>query len=207
MRAAFGIISARNNRISTEKPCTFISGHPLLYKKNRNIQTSLDDFNQPMGLKLNPDNQWIQKADMIPWDEIEDKYADLFPSKTGTVAKPLRMALGSLLIQKEFGFSDPGTGRTAAGESVLPVFHRAPRLPDGEAICTISLGRIQKAPNADVLNDINEMIIRYNKKDGGNGSSDGSGSGPDSGKDNNGTLILTRPALRRTSPFQRTSTF
>ena len=43
---------------------------------------------------------------MIPWDEIEDKYADLFPSKTGTVAKPLRMALGSLLIQKEFGFSD-----------------------------------------------------------------------------------------------------
>ena len=51
------------------------------------------------------------------------------------------------------------------------------------------LVEFRKRLNADVLNDINEMIIRYNKKDGGNGSSDGSGSGPDSGKDN-GTLIL-----------------
>lgn len=29
---------------------------------------------------------------------MEDKYATLFESTTGTVAKPLRMALGSLII-------------------------------------------------------------------------------------------------------------
>ena len=44
-----------------------------MYKKNRNHQFSLADFNQPMGLKLNPENQWIQKAALVPWDEIEDK--------------------------------------------------------------------------------------------------------------------------------------
>lgn len=43
---------------------------------------------------------------MIPWDDIEDKYASLFSSKTGMPAKPLRMALGSLMIQKQCGYSD-----------------------------------------------------------------------------------------------------
>ena len=38
-------------------------------------------------------------ADRIPWDEFEIKYAKLFPSDTSNVAKPLRMALGALIIQ------------------------------------------------------------------------------------------------------------
>ena len=117
-----------------------------MYKKNRNIQTSLDDFNQPMGLKLNPDNQWIQKADMIPWDEIEDKYADLFPQQDGHCREASADGPWFPSHPERVWIFRPGTGRTAAGESVFSVFHRAPRLPDGEAICTISLGRIQKAP-------------------------------------------------------------
>ena len=64
------------------------------------------DFNQPMGLKLDPENKWIKKVEIIPWNRIEDKYATLFERTTGTVAKPLRMALGSLMIQKEYSFSD-----------------------------------------------------------------------------------------------------
>ncbi len=45
-------------------------------------------------------------ADCIPWDEFEIKYAELFPSGTGNVAKPLRMALGALIIQTKFQFAD-----------------------------------------------------------------------------------------------------
>ena len=45
---------------------------------------------------MNPDNRWVRKAELIPWDEIEENYAELFHSKTGMPAKPLRMALGSL---------------------------------------------------------------------------------------------------------------
>ena len=75
-----------------------------MYKKNQNHQFSLGDFNQPMGLKLDPENKWIKKAAMIPWDEIEAVYADLFPSDCGMPAKPLRMALGTLLIQKNLAF-------------------------------------------------------------------------------------------------------
>lgn len=43
---------------------------------------------------MNPENRWIKMAEHIPWDAFKTKYASLFPSGTGNVAKPLRMALG-----------------------------------------------------------------------------------------------------------------
>lgn len=55
---------------------------------------------------MNPENRWIILAESIPWDDLELMYADLFKSKTGNVAKPLRMALGALISQKKYGFSD-----------------------------------------------------------------------------------------------------
>ena len=77
-----------------------------MYKPIDKLQHSFLDFNQPMGLHMNPDNRWVRLADRIPWDEFEVKYAKLFPSDTGNVAKPLRMALGALIIQTKFQFSD-----------------------------------------------------------------------------------------------------
>ncbi len=43
-----------------------------MYKSNRNRQLSLSDFNQPTGLKMNPENRWIKRTEMIPWAEIEE---------------------------------------------------------------------------------------------------------------------------------------
>lgn len=76
------------------------SGGITVYKKNRTRQLTLKDFNQPMGLKLNPENKWVKKAKHIPLDEIEDRHATLFPGETGKPAKPLRMAVESLIIRK-----------------------------------------------------------------------------------------------------------
>ena len=40
-----------------------------MYKFDRNHQFSLSDFNQPIGLKMNPENRWVKKAETIPWKE------------------------------------------------------------------------------------------------------------------------------------------
>ena len=77
-----------------------------MYKFNRNRQFSFSDFNQPIGLKMNPENRWVKKSETIPWDEIEERYSSLFPSRTGMPAKPLQTALGALLIQKQYDYSD-----------------------------------------------------------------------------------------------------
>jgi hypothetical protein len=49
-----------------------------MYRKDHYRQLGLTDFNQPLGLKMNPDNRWIKEAETIPWDKIEKKYAELF---------------------------------------------------------------------------------------------------------------------------------
>ena len=77
-----------------------------MYKSSDKSQSSFLDFNQPMGLHMNPDNRWIRMADAIPWEVFEKKYRRLFKVKTGNVAKPLRTALGALIIQKKFQYSD-----------------------------------------------------------------------------------------------------
>lgn len=75
-----------------------------MYKKPDKSQPSLLDFNQPLGLRMNPDNRWVQLADSVPWNIYEEKYAALFPSGTGNVAKPLLT-----VFYQPSGLPNPGT--------------------------------------------------------------------------------------------------
>ena len=70
-----------------------------MYKYTDHTQSSFLDFNQPIGLHMNPENRWVKMADAIPWEIFEKKYSRLFKGKNGRVAKPLRLAFGSLIIQ------------------------------------------------------------------------------------------------------------
>lgn len=75
-----------------------------MYKYTDNAQSNFLDFNQPIGLHMNPENRWVKMADAIPWEVFEKKYSRLFKGKNGRVAKPLRLALGSLIIQTKYQY-------------------------------------------------------------------------------------------------------
>ena len=79
-----------------------------MYRKKDNQQT-IEDFILPFDGALAADNRWVIKAQMIPWDDIEGDYSDLFPSDTGNVAKPARVAFGALIIKETLGVSDEET--------------------------------------------------------------------------------------------------
>ena len=51
-----------------------------------NGQISLADFKQPVGMNLKENNRWVEKAQTIPWLEIEKRYAALFTNRKGNVA-------------------------------------------------------------------------------------------------------------------------
>jgi len=57
-------------------------------------------------MQLDLTNDWFRNANRLPWEAWESLYAALFPGTKGNVAKPCRMALGSLIIQMRMGFSD-----------------------------------------------------------------------------------------------------
>ena len=161
-------------------------------------QLSFTDFNQPQGLQMNTENRWIKKAEMIPWDTIEKEYAKLFPSKTGKPAKPLRMALGSLLIQKQYSYPDEELVEQIRENPYYQYFIGMPGYEDKIPFVPSLLVEFRKRLSEDVLNEINEMIIEYNvqKSDDDNDSDDGDNNGSndtDNTSDssvNSGTLIL-----------------
>lgn len=163
----------------------------LMYKFERYRQLGLADFNQPVGLKMNPENRWVKKAETIPWDAIEEKYAQLFPSKTGMPAKPLRMALGSLLIQKQLGFSDRELVEELMENPYFQYFIGLPGYQTEPPFVPSLLVEFRKRLTDDVLGEINEMILAFNTPDDPTpgGGSDPDTAGTDTGE-NNGTLIL-----------------
>lgn len=79
-----------------------------MYKKKNPEVLEFKDFYQPFGGKMNADNRWIKMADIVPWDVLEEKYARHFKA-LGRGAKKVRMAIGALLIQQRFGYSDEET--------------------------------------------------------------------------------------------------
>ena len=173
-----------------------------MYKFDRNHQYSLSDFNQPLGMEMNPENRWVKKAAMIPWDEIENRYADLFPSKVGMPAKPLQTALGSLLIQKEYGYSDRELVEQIKENPYYQYFIGLPGYEYKAPFVPSLLVEFRKRLDENVLADINEMIAAYNDPDdssdddsnGGGNSADNTNTENDKQSacepENEGTLIL-----------------
>ena len=113
-----------------------------MYKFDRNHQFTLSDFNQPIGLKMNPENRWVKKSATTPWKEIEERYASLFPSGTGMPAKPLQMALGSLLIQKQYDYSDRELVEQICENPHYLYFTGLPDYQDKNIFCSFIIGRV-----------------------------------------------------------------
>lgn len=168
-----------------------------MYQFKREKQISFTDFNQPQGMQMNPNNRWVKKAAMIPWETIEAEYAKLFPSHTGMPAKPLRMALGSLLIQKQYRFPDEELVEQIRENPYYQYFIGLPGYEDKVPFVPSLLVEFRKRLSEDVLNEINEMIIAYNTQQDDDDSDDGSGDASQfeqqdfaMDSENAGTLIL-----------------
>lgn len=168
-----------------------------MYQFKREKQISFTDFNQPQGMQMNPNNRWVKKAAMIPWDTIEAEYAKLFPSHTGMPAKPLRMALGSLLIQKQYHYPDEELVEQIRENPYYQYFIGLPGYEDKIPFVPSLLVEFRKRLSEDVLNEINEMIIAFNAQQDDDDSNDGSGDAGQSDQqdsatdsENAGTLIL-----------------
>lgn len=144
-----------------------------MYKEVKYRQVNITDFNQPFGLKMNQDNRWVKLAEIIPWEEIEEKYSNLFPSKTGMPAKPLRMALGSLMIQKKLGFSDRELIEEIIENPYLQYFIGLPGYQNNVPFVPSLLVEFRKHLPDEVLDEINELIIKHNNNDKGSGGESG----------------------------------
>lgn len=164
-----------------------------MYKPADKTQISFLDFNQPAGLHLNPNNRWVQMADKVPWDVFEAKYAGLFPSDTGNVAKPLRMALGSLIIQNRYQLSDRELVEQIMENPYYQYFIGLPGYQDKPAFDASTLVLFRKRITADMLNEANEYLLANKDEDREEPPSSGSGVDENASREeapNKGTLAM-----------------
>ena len=162
-----------------------------MYKKTDRSQHSFLDFNQPMGLHMNPDNRWIKMADCIPWNEFESKYAELFPGDNGNVAKPLRMALGSLIIQTRFQYSDRELVEQITENPYLQYFIGLPGYQEQAPFDASTLVLFRKRISSEMLMEANEHLLAHKDDEHTPPSSGGADdSSLEEKETNSGTLTL-----------------
>jgi IS5 family transposase len=159
------------------------------------------EFFLPFGGKLNPKNQWCQLAVMIPWAEIEIKYARNFKNlKSGQKAYSVRMALGALIIQNRKGLSDQETVNEIAENPYMQYFLGLPGFIEESPFDASLMVHFRKRLRKNVINKINEMIAKdyaKPKSDDDNSSNSSKPNEPETlmqteeeGSKNAGKLIL-----------------
>ena len=173
-----------------------------MYKYTDNTQSSFLDFNQPIGLHMNPENRWIKMADAIPWEIFEKKYSRLFKGKNGRVAKPLRLALGSLIIQTKYQYSDRELVEQLTENPYYQYFIGLPGYQEEAPIDASTLVLFRKRLKMDIIMEANEyMLDAFKEKDSNDKKDDDHTDPPSSGgtieqkteqqdAENKGTLML-----------------
>ena len=152
---------------------------------------------------MNPENRWVKMADAIPWEVYEKKYSRLFIGKNGRVAKPLRLALGSLIIQTKYQYSDRELVEQLTENPYYQYFIGLPGYQEEPPIDARTLLLFRKRLKMDVIMEANEYMLDAVKEkessdkkddDHNNPPSGGEGNGQDTKQEqfpeNKGTLML-----------------
>lgn len=139
-----------------------------MYKDNSQLR--IEDFVFPYG-ELDPENDWVRLAALVPWDVAEERYAVRFVNN-GHPAHPARMALGALLVQRRLKCSDQWLvkhigenpylqyfigmkeyGPCPFGASTLVAFRKRFSEEDLAAILEASVPKAEKKDDSDEGND------------------------------------------------------
>lgn len=141
-----------------------------MYKENR--QMRIEDFVFPYG-KLNPENEWVKLAELLPWERIEERYAEQFENN-GHPAHPCRMALGALLIKQRLRCSDEWTVRHVSENPYLQYFIGMKEYGDSCPFGASTMVAFRKRFSEEDLAEIVEMTIpKEDSGDDNDGPADG----------------------------------
>ena len=99
-------------------------------------------------------------ADAIPWEVFEKKYSRLFKGKEWpVVAKPLRLALGSLIIQTKYQYSDRELVEQLTENPYYQYFIGFPGYQEEPPIDASTLVLFRKRLKMDVIMEANEYML------------------------------------------------
>jgi hypothetical protein len=142
-----------------------------MYRKTLSISSSADDFDLPFQGQLSNNNRWVILAELIPWEEFEQEYAELFSTEKGAPAKLFRMALGSLIIKEKLGISDRETVEQIKENPYLQYFIGLESYQEEAPFDASMLVHFRQRINQKLINQINYRVVeREREKESSNSS-------------------------------------
>jgi hypothetical protein len=155
-----------------------------MYRKQQREQVEFEDFHLAFGGKLRSDNRWVRLAKLIPWDKIEERYAELFSETHGAPAISAREAVASLVIKEKLGLSDEETVEQIRENAYLQYLLGWEAFRDEPPFDPSMMVHFRKRLNDSVLAEINELIIQQARR---SSEEDEEGGGTRQGEGNAGS--------------------
>jgi len=87
----------------------YIKSRALMINYTPQNQLSLSLFKHPFESELDKENRWVKLAQLIPWDELANVYAQHLQSDTGRLSVDVRTVIAALIVKHMLKLDDRGT--------------------------------------------------------------------------------------------------
>lgn len=156
-----------------------------MYRMRNRNQMTVEDFTPILGGKLDGSNRWVQMAEMMPWDMIEDIYAQSFKESNAKGRTPItsRIAFGALFIKENENLSQERTLQHIAENIYMQYFLGLTEFNPKPLFDSSMLSLFAKRFTIEDIKRINEELYRRSKLSECN-SDDGDDSGIESDNNN-----------------------
>jgi hypothetical protein len=136
-----------------------------MYRKRDRNQLTLENFNMPFGGKLKADNRWVKLAAMMPWDFIEDIYAESMSEEKGGGAISSRIAFGAITIKENENLTDRSTVEYISENPYMQYFLGLQEFQDAPLFDPSMMTHFRKRFPADKIEEINKLIFAIQQND------------------------------------------
>ncbi len=135
-----------------------------MYREVESKQIEVENFVLPFEGQLSKENRWVIMAELIPWKEFEDEYADLFDQKKGAPAKSFRMALGALIIQEKLRITDRETVAQIQENPYLQYFIGQSKYTNKLPFNSSMMVHFRERINGEMIDKINRFMVKNQLK-------------------------------------------
>ena len=131
-----------------------------MYRKSNQSTITPEKFELPVAIELSSQNRWVIMAELIPWSDFEEEYAQNFSESMGAIAKPFRMALGALIIKEKLRISDRETVEQIKETPYLQYFLGMLDYSNEAPFDVSLMVYFREIIDQDLVNKINQKMVK-----------------------------------------------
>jgi hypothetical protein len=138
----------------------------MMYREMSEGSLKIEDFYLPFGGHLNEDNRWVVLSEKIPWQKIEREYLKKQKSPTmGAPSKPVRVALGALIIKEKLQISDREVVEQIRENPYLQYFIGLEGFLDAEPFASSLMPSFRARFDGELLGKVNEILFKEHQEE------------------------------------------